>query len=366
MSKKFDPAWLLRLCSIPKIGSQRVRKLLAHFETPEAVINAAIQDLIRVAGIDRSLAELIRHGGDAAFAEEQLRSAQAIGAELISYWDDAYPALLKKISDPPSILFITGKAEVLHKQSVAIVGTRIPSTYGKLMTEKFSRDLVGNNLAIVSGLARGIDTVAHNSVVQMGGATIAVLGSGLDNIYPEENKPLAQKIMQEGAVISEFPMGSKPDAPHFPRRNRIISGLSLGTVVMEAGEKSGALITADCALEQNREVFALPGNANNPKCIGSNKLIQQGAKLVFRVDDILEELEGQLDMFRNASIRQKPNLTGMDEIIFNILSSSESKHIDKISAECQKPTSHVLSSLLSLELQGFVKQLVGKNFIKSY
>jgi DNA processing protein len=366
MKGKFRIVALLRLCSIPKIGSQRIRKLIARFETPEAALTAATQELVAVPGIDRTLAGLVQKGGDSEFAASQINLMEKAGTELISYWDVDYPELLKRIADPPILFFLRGSRDALKRQSIAIVGTRIPSTYGKLMTEKLTGELVGNNLTIVSGLARGIDTIAHNTVVQMGGSTIAVLGSGVDVIYPDENKSLAQKICGDGAVISEFYMGAKPDAPHFPRRNRIISGLSLGTVVVEAGEKSGALITADCALDQNREVFALPGNANNPRGYGSNRLIQQGAKLVLTVNDILEEIEGQLDLFSNAEKKQRPKLSGLDEIIYNLLSVSDSKHIDKIASESQKSIAQVLSALLSLELQGVVKQLVGKNFIRSY
>ena len=180
------------------------------------------------------------------------------------------------------------------------------------MTEKLARDLVEMGLTVVSGLARGIDSIAHNAVLQHNKTTVAVLGSGVDAVYPHENKPLAKRIVKDGAVISEFPMGAKADAPHFPRRNRIISGLSLGCVVLEAGEKSGALITAHFALDQNREVFALPGNANNLKALGSNRLIQQGAKLVLSVNDILEELHGQLEMFAPAESRPAPKLTGLE------------------------------------------------------
>ena len=365
MASKFDSARLLQLCSIPKIGSQRIRRLLQYFGAPDKVLSASVRQLVQVGGIDQSLAAQIRKGGDPKFVSMQIQRMERANTSIISYWDESYPVRLKKIADPPIILFLKGKRDVLGNQCIAIVGTRIPSTFGRIMTERLTSELVNKNAAIVSGLARGVDTVAHKAVVQMGGATIAVLGSGVDQIYPAENKGLSDKICEQGAVISEFPMGAKPDAPHFPRRNRIISGLSLGTVVVEAGEKSGALITADFALEQNREVFAVPGNANSPKSIGCNKLIQQGAKLVLNADDIIQELEGQLDFFAAAERKQNITLSGLERTVFDILSPNEPKHIDKIAAECKTPTSKVLGVLLALELRGIVKQLVGKNFVTS-
>ncbi len=357
---------LLRLCSVPQIGSRRIRTLIARFRTPERVFAASTRELASLPGIDHSLASKIQSGGDSAFAQEQMNLMQKAKAEIIAFWDEDYPEMLKRIADPPVLLFLRGQRSVLKRHSLAIVGTRVPSTYGKLMTEKLAREIIDLNLAIVSGLARGIDTVAHKVAVQAGGITIAVLGSGVDRIYPEENKSLAEAISEHGAVISEFPMGAKPEASHFPRRNRIISGLSLGTLVMEAGEKSGALITAEFALEQNREVFAVPGNVNNPKCLGVNRLVQQGAKLVITIDDVIEELAGQLDLFagRGAVEKQPPTLSGLDKTVYNVLSNSEAKHIDKIAMECKKPTALVLSALLSLELKGIVKQLIGKNFIR--
>ncbi len=364
MSSTFDPAVLLRLCTVPKIGSQRIRKLVAHFKTPENVLSASLRQLVRVDGIDHTLAVNINKGGDADFAQIQIRLMQKAHTKLISYWDAEYPTLLKKIADPPILLFVMGNVAVLNSQGVAIVGTRNPSTYGKIMTERLARELVGYNLTVISGLARGIDTVAHKVVVQEGGATVAVLGSGVDQIYPEENRALAENILENGAVVSEFPMGAKPDAPHFPRRNRIIAGLSLGALVVEAGEKSGALITADFALDQNREVFALPGNINSPKSIGCNRLIQQGAKLVVTVKDIIDELEGQLNLFERSEKKRSVTLSGDEEKVYDVL-SDEAKHIDRIAVECQMPTSQVLGLLLSLELKGVVQQLVGKNFVKS-
>ncbi|MBN1479819.1 DNA-protecting protein DprA [candidate division KSB1 bacterium] len=355
---------LLRLCTVSRLGSRRIKKLIARFNTPEDVFRASVRELVQVDGIDKVLAAQIKTGGDAQFVHDQIRKARNYKADILTYWDETYPQLLKQVNDPPLLLYAQGKKELFVLQSIAIVGTRMPSTYGKLMADRFARELSARNIVVVSGLARGIDTIAHRAVVQSKGGTIAVLGSGVDQIYPEENKSLAKEICECGLVLSEFPMGAKPDAPHFPRRNRIISGLSAGVLVVEAGPKSGALITADFALEQNREVFALPGNINNAKSYGGNCLIQQGAKLVLTVDDILEEL-GHSSESSLKSVPSSPplELSSREAKVYHIL-TNEPKHIDTIARETQLSISHVLGILLSLELKNIVQQLAGKNFVR--
>lgn len=360
-ASRFDSDALLRLCTIPRIGSIRIRALMARFQSPENILGASLHQLIQVDGIDKKLARSIIKGGDPSFAQEQMKRLEQTDTRLLSLWDDDYPPLLKRISSPPVLLWIQGRAKSLVQQSIAIVGTRNPSHYGKLMAEQLTREMARESLAIVSGLARGVDTLVHQSVVNAGGVTIAVLGSGLDVIYPHENTQLAKRIIKNGALLSEFPLGSKPEAANFPRRNRIIAGMTVGTLVIEAGKKSGALITADYALEQNREVFAVPGPINNPRSIGCNWLIQQGAKLINTPSDIFEEIKGL-----NPSAHPKqPDipLSGIEKRIYDQL-SYDPQYIDVLAERCGLPTHELLTVLLSLELKNLVQQMAGKNFIR--
>ena len=247
------------------------------------------------------------------------------------------------------------------------MGSRSASVYGKRITERIGRELAKNGITVVSGLARGIDSIAHLSALKEGGRTLAVFGSGLDVIYPPENQKLAEKITGSGAIISEFLLGTKPEAPNFPRRNRLISGLSLGVVIVEAGEKSGALLTAACALEQNREVFAIPGNLDSKNSEGTNALIKQGAKLVTRVEDILEELKITRKGDRTPLAPPEQDLsqlTDTEKRIFSLI-SDEPHHIDKIASLTSLGVPQALSTLLSLELKGLVKQLSGKMFVRT-
>ncbi len=273
---------LLRLSSVPRIGSQKTRALISHFKTPEAVFQAAGRELITIPGIEKKLAfNILHHTIGKQFADEQLKRLNKIGGRIITIWDKEYPDLLRKIYDPPAFLFILGKFKESDNRSLALVGTRHPTVYGQSVAENLTRDLAHHFITLISGLARGVDTIVHLAALKCGTRTIAVIGSGLDVPYPPENKKLLERIAEGGAVISEFPMGTKPDATNFPRRNRIISGLSLGTVVIESAEDGGALITATTALDQNREVFAVPGNITEKRSGGPNKLIRDGrAKLI--------------------------------------------------------------------------------------
>lgn len=363
MTSALDPTAVLHLCTVPRLGSRRIRALIGRFKTPENVFNAPIRQLVEVEGIEKTLALIIKKGGDRAYVDSQLSKIKEHQVHIITYWDSNYPGLLKQVSDPPILFFYRGNPDCLQKPAIGIVGTRVPSTYGKLMADKFARELAEQNIVVVSGLARGVDTIVHRATVRANGQTVAVLGSGLDQIYPEENKKLATEICENGMVLSEFPMGAKPDAPHFPRRNRIISGLSAGILVIEAGIKSGALITADFALEQNREVFAIPGNLNNPKSHGTNMLLQQGAKLVMTVNDILDEI-GQSPQTPSPQHQVPMQLSSQEAKVYSML-SNEPKHIDVIASQCQLPTSNVLGILLALELKNVVQQLAGKNFVRA-
>lgn len=356
---------LLQLLSVAGIGPARVRALVGHFRSAEAVLAAPIHALCQVEGIERTLAENIHQADYAALAQQQLEAASREQCLVLTFWDPEFPPLLKKIYDPPVVLFVKGELRPEDEMAMAVVGTRTPTEYGKIVTERLTAALVGHRMTIVSGLARGVDTVAHQTAVKSGGRTIAVLGSGLDIIYPPENRRLAQEISQHGAVISEFFFGAKPDAVNFPRRNRIISGLTFGTVVVEAGESSGALITAQAALEQGREVFAVPGSIFSPKSLGPNRLIQEGAKLTMTVDDILGELPQQYDMFSKSSIVAPPaiQLNENEQKIMALL-SHEPMHIDLLARQASFPTSLLLAVLLDLEFKNAIKQLPGKFFVK--
>jgi len=361
-----DAEGLLRLIAVPGVGPNRLRALLAYFQSTEAVFAASISQLTRVEGIDRKTAESIRGSDSADFAREQLERLRALGGELISFWDPRFPDGLRRTADPPAFLFAKGRLHPEDACSVAIVGTRSPTTYGRLITERLATDLALRGLTIVSGFARGVDTLAHSAAIRAGGRTIAVLGTGLDVVYPPENVRLARQICEHGALVTEYPLGTGPDAPNFPRRNRIICGMSLGTVVVEAGVKSGALITAELALEQNREVFAVPGPVNSPKSQGTNQLIRDGAVLVSSADDVIQELAPQLRQFLHE--REQPevpaDLSESEQCVFQALGGT-AKHIDLLAAELGQPTSAVLATLLTLELRGLVRQFPGKLFARA-
>lgn len=281
--------------------------------------------------------------------------------------DNRYPGLLKEISSPPSILYVKGK--IPAGPAIAVVGSRLATGYGLDMAARLSRELAARGIVIVSGLALGIDTAAHKAALEVGGKTVAVLGSGLDekSIYPAQNINLAREIVEkDGAVISEFPSKTSPLPHHFPQRNRIVSGLSLGVLVVEARQKSGALITANFALHQNREVFALPGSASSQSSAGTNKLIQQGAKLVLSADDILEELNIETKREETKNAEEKINfndLSGKEKIIAEII-SRETLNVDKIIETTKLSASEVLAALSILEIKGIAKQADGKYELK--
>jgi len=363
---KIDVEALLMLSAVPGVGPNRLRALVGRFQSPEAVFRASMADLISVEGIDKTIARNIRTYRDDGFAREQLSRLNRHSAQIVTFWDAQYPRLLKAISDPPAFLFVRGTLRAEDSEAVAVVGTRAPTDYGKLVASRLCAELAAQGVTIVSGLARGIDTEAHRAALQAGGRTIAVLGSGVDVIYPAENRSLARRIIEQGALISELPMGAGPDAPNFPRRNRLISGMSLGTLVVEAGDTSGALITANVALEQNREVFAVPGSIFNPKSRGTNRLIQEGAKLVMSAEDVLAELRPQLPSLVREAMRQSPNvvLTELEKKVLESL-SHEPLHIDVISKNNGLSPAQTLTLLLSLELKDLVRQLAGKMFVRT-
>ena len=358
-------SWLT-LLNVPGVGPTRFRTLVQRFGTPEAVLSASLNDLLSIPRMDRKTAEAIRTYRDDAWLDKQRMAIDGNQVQIISSLDADYPQPLAQIYDPAPLLFVKGALEAGDMHAIAIVGSRSSTTYGKLVTEKIAAGLVEHGITVVSGMARGIDSIAHKEAIAHGGRTIAVFGCGVDVVYPPEHVKLRESIIQHGAIISEFPMGTKPDAPNFPRRNRLISGLSLGVIVIEAGERSGALLTSGYALSQNREVFAVPGNVGAPKSQGTNRLIKQGAKLVESVEDVLEELQSVLGKQPELPLATPipEDLSPYEAAILEVL-TREPKHIDKISAETNLAPSSALSALLMLELAGLVKQLSGKMFVRT-
>jgi DNA processing protein len=356
------------LLSVEGIGPGRIRNLLAKFRTLENILSASYSNLIDVVGIHENIANRIQriNSKRETTIEElnrELEKLSKLGGYILTVWDKEFPAILKKIYDPPLLLYFLGNHTADDDYCIAIVGTRQPTSYGKTIAERISDELSRQNITIVSGLARGIDSVAHRAALRSGGKTIAVIGSGLDVIYPPENAKLLNEISREGLVISEYPVGTKPDAVNFPKRNRIISGLSLGAVIVETSVVGGAMQTARYALDQNREVFAVPGNLGVRQSEGTNLLIQKGeAKLIRSSEDILIELELKLKPVIGKNIpKPKVETNLFEEKILTEL-SKEQLHIDEIALRTNMSTSDCLVHLLSLEFKGIIKQLPGKVF----
>lgn len=358
----------LALSTVPNIGPIRYVSLVKHFGSPQRVLAASARELAELPDVGPVTASGIKNNVYWETAEEQLGLCEKNQVQIVTFKDEGYPTNLLTIYDPPPFLFVGGEIKEEDQNAVAIVGCRAASSYGRRITERISRELVRRGITIVSGMARGIDSIGHLAALKEKGRTLAVFGSGLDVLYPPENKKLAGQIRSSGAVISEFFLGTKPEAPNFPRRNRLISGLSLGVVIVEAGNKSGALLTAQCALEQNREVFAIPGSLDSKNSQGTNKLIKEGAKLVTVVEDILEELRISVKTEGSAPPAQtQRDLSGLSEAernMFKII-SDEPYHIDKIALQASVGVPEALSTLLSLELKGLVKQLSGKVFVRA-
>ncbi|MBZ0200645.1 MAG: DNA-processing protein DprA [Ignavibacteriaceae bacterium] len=358
------------LLSVEGIGPGKIRNLLAAFHSVENALAADYKSLITVEGISDILAGRIhrqkknKQEHDSALQHE-LKVLEKINGKITTVWDDDFPPLLKKIFDPPLMLYYKGNFDEKDNYSLAVVGTRQPSNYGKIQAEKITTELCLQNITIVSGLARGVDSIAHHTSLKNGGRTIAVVGSGLNVIYPAENRRMFDEIAEKGLIISEFPIDTKPDAQNFPKRNRLISGLSLGTIIIETGITGGAMQTAALSLDQNREVFAVPGNLGVPQSEGTNLLIQKGeAKLVRSADDVLIELELKLKPVLGKNIpKVQLQLTLFEEKILAAL-ENEAVQIDKIASITNLSTADCLVQLLSLEFKGLVKQLPGKMFAR--
>ena len=352
---------LIALCSIPAIGPVAIKRLVSAFGSPEAVFRASSRELCRVEGISRKRAEGIRGFSNWEKLGNDLERVRKNGANTVMLGSKGYPEMLGNHDDAPPVLYMKGEIIEEDKFAIAIVGSRKPTPYGLSVAERMAAELASTGFTVVSGLARGIDTAAHKGALRAGGRSIAVLGSGIDVPYPPENKGLLEKISGSGCVMSEFPPGTPPNRENFPRRNRIISGLSLGVLVAEAAAKSGALITARHALDQGKEVFSIPGNINSDVSSGTNDLIKQGAKAVVRVDDIIEELAPVLKGFIKSRKETGVAVFGEEKALCDIM-TAEPRHVDDISREGGMSVHMTLSILLSLELKGVVRQAEGKRF----
>lgn len=346
------------------IGPARLKRLIDHFGDAEKAWRAAPLELAR-SGLDRKSLQALLAARDRLDLDAEMARISEFGARVVTLADDSYPRLLREVSLPPPVLYYKGSLLPADDYAVAVVGTRHVKTYGREVTRYLAGELARNKITVVSGLALGIDAAAHQAALDAGGRTIAVLGSGLDVIYPGENTGLARSIVASGAVVTEYPLGTKPDRGNFPARNRIISGLSLGTLVTQAGERSGALITAYHALEQGREVFSVPGSILDGGCSGTNQLIQRGeAKLVLKAADILEELN--LSMV-SATFQERVIVPG-DATERELLKqlSDEPVHVDEIARAAALPIAQVTGALTLMELKGMVRQAGGMSFVLAH
>lgn len=365
------------LTRIEGLGVRGAHQLIEHFGSPQAAYMASLTEL-ESCGVPARVAQAIFAQAGMKDAEKEVREATKADCRLIALDSEDYPPLLKQIPDAPLVLYVRGDAKILSKYAVAMVGTRRPSAYGSSVAHRLAHDLAQRQLVVVSGLARGIDSAGHRGALEAQGTTVAVLGSGIDVIYPRENTRLAEQIMKSGAVISEFPLGTGPTPENFPIRNRIISGLSLGVVVVEAAEYSGSLITARLAVDQNREVFAVPGNITSAQSFGPNHLIKQGAKLVDQWMDVIEEFPAEIrmqllppaeasegePMNAKAGSLFEASLNPDQKAIFEVLRADQALFVDEIVGAAQVPQPRVLAALLELEMNGLIRQLPGKNFIR--
>ncbi len=372
----------LALALTPGLGPTRGRKLAEQFPSVEDIFHASLTEL-EALNLQAQSAQSIALGKSLDAAHEEFAKAVAAGVKILSRDDAGWPERLSEIYDPPLVLYVRGNAEILSQAGIAIVGTRHPTPYGMGMAERLANDLATRGLVIFSGMARGVDAFGHKGAIKAKGKTVAVFGTGVDVIYPRENKKIAEGILETGgALISEFPLATFAAPQNFPIRNRIISGLSLGVLVVEAGEYSGTRITARCALEQSRELFAVPGNVTSRNSWGPNTLIKQGAKLTATWEDIWEELPADVqqqlesqhispasdDKPQTASLFANDQISPREKKVLSLLKQDEAVHIDEIveKLEAQLSSSEIFAALFELELNGRIKQMPGKRFVKSF
>jgi DNA processing protein len=376
-------AWMALMLT-PGMGPTRIWKAMNRLGSAERVFEATLTEL-EGAGMPAKSAQFVFEGKARAAAEDELKRVAEAGGSVLTPEDARYPQRLREIYDPPAVLWIRGSVELLSRPGIAVVGTRQPSPYGAGMAELLSRDLANRRLTIMSGMARGVDTAAHKGAIDAGGKTVAVWGTGIDVIYPKENKKLAESIVATGGtIVSEYPLGTFPAPQNFPIRNRVLSGMSVGVLVIEAAEYSGTRITARCAMEQNRDVYAVPGNVTNKNSWGPNTLIKQGAKLTATWEDIWEDLpseirlgledemaetgQGESKAAGTASLFDETPLPEHERIVFGRLRHDESMQLDELieRLEPELGSAEIFTALFELELAGRVKQLPGKNYVRTF
>jgi DNA processing protein len=372
-------AWLA-LAMTPGLGPRRILRAVGDAGSAEEILSLPLTGL-EALQFPAQAVQFIADGKALDEAHKELEALQKSGAAFLTYSDSAYPERLREIFDAPALLWIRGDAALLTKSAIAVVGTRHPTPYGSGMAEMLSRDLAARGLVILSGMARGVDTSAHKGALAAKGKTIAVWGTGIDVIYPKENKSLAEQILATGGtIVSELPMGTFPAPQNFPKRNRILSGMSIGVLVVEAGEHSGTRVTARCALEQNRDVFAVPGNVTTKNAWGPNTLIKQGARLTATWEDVWEDLPSQIRVELEsewklaskghpaASLFEEAPLPPAETWVMSVLRHDEALQLDEImeKLEPELSSSEVFTALFELELAGRIKQLPGKNYVKSF
>jgi DNA processing protein len=346
----------------PGVGAARIGRLVDHFGSIDNAWRASGSDL-RQAGLSQEVAQAIVRTRSTLDLDNELERLEKHGVSVLTLTDEGYPRLLRHIGSPPPLLYVRGTLIPDDELAIGVVGTRRATSYGTDMAARISRDLAAASVTVVSGLALGIDTAAHRAAIDAGGRTIAVFGCGLDTIYPPRNRSLAERIIDSGALVSEYPLGTRPDARNFPVRNRIISGLSRGILVVEAPVRSGALITTTFAADQGRDVYAVPGSALSPASAGSHALIRDGAKLVTSADDILEELDIAA-VKTHAQTRMQLPETQAERILYTLV-GAEPRHIDELCHESGLSIQDTSGTLLAMELKGFVRQTGSQHYVRA-
>lgn len=360
----------LALSLVPGIGARTFHRLLHRFGSPARVFTASRSHLEKIPGLKKATIDAIRSSAPKETAEREMFRLRSLGIRMIPWGTEEYPNYLANIADPPPLIYVSGTLLPEDERAVAVVGSRQASAYGLNVCKKICKELAWQGWTVVSGMARGIDSAAHRGALEGGGRTLTVWGTGLDVVYPTENRNLSQQIASSGAIISEFPLGTPPEPGNFPVRNRIISGLSLGVVVVEATARSGSLITARMALDQGRQVFAVPGPIDRRGVEGPHRLIKEGAKLVERAEDIVEELLPMVDRKLHIDIKglptgEHPELTEKERQLWDLL-GMDPLHIDSIAREVDLAVAETAELLLRLEIKGLIKQLPGTFFVREF